>query len=89
MGIGPGLSKGEVTWLVREILACDVHIDAGNRESWLLSKRETLSIVCSRLFHVEKGSLNEYIKWAKGRVKQGERPGDLEEPASWIRRNSA
>lgn len=83
------LPRGDVIWLVGEILKTDKQINAGFRDRYVLGRRNGLATTACRLLRVDSAGFNKYMKWVHEQVgSEGKRVGDLEEPASWIRKNA-
>jgi len=83
------LSRGDVVWLVGEILQADVQINAGSRDRYISGRRIALAATASRLLRVSRSDLDRYMKWVADEVATGRRIGELEEPFGWVRKNPA
>jgi hypothetical protein len=87
---GQIMSKGDVRYLVREILECDRAIKAGNRDRYMIGRRNAYASAAAQLMRIDRESLNRYMDWAHDRVvHEGVRLVNLEDPFSWIRRGSS
>jgi hypothetical protein len=82
------LSRGEVLWLVNEILKHDRHIKSetgANR--FTEGRRSGLATAAVRLLRVEAARFEDYMDWVYEQVvSNGKRVGELEEPGSWTRK---
>lgn len=81
------LTRGDVLWLVGEIHKTDRQINAGARDRYLIGRRNGLATTACRLLRIDSAGFNSYMKWVHEQIASGKRVGDLEEPASWIRKN--
>lgn len=84
-----GITRGDVVWLIGEIFQSDEQIRGGNKDRYVMGRRMALAHVACRLLRVTRGGLDRYMTWVADQVEEGRRIGDLEEPAGWIRKNSA
>ena len=87
---GQVMSKGDVRYLVKEILECDRAIKAGNRDRYMIGRRNAFASAASQLMRVDRESLNRYMDWVHDKVvKEGLSLTNLEEPYSWTRRTTS
>ncbi|AVP41381.1 hypothetical protein SEA_YARA_47 [Streptomyces phage Yara] len=84
------LNRGDVIWLVGEILQADIQIRGGNKDRYVAGRRVALAATACRLLRIARPGLDRYMTWVSEQVEsRGRRIGDLEEPGAWIRKNPA
>lgn len=87
---GSVMNKGDVRFLTKEILDCDRAIKAGNRDRYILGRRNAFAGAAERLWRIDRDAINRYMDYVHDEVvREGKSMTSLEEPFSWVRKNQA
>jgi hypothetical protein len=83
------IGRGDVIWLIGEILKADEEIANGNKDRYVAGRRVAFASATARLLKVGRSDLDRYLEWVVTQLAEGKRIGALEEPFAWVRVNPA